>query len=70
MALVLLLIPFAAESSQSEAMKAVLRWLGTSTHYEAGLSGNIRSEDLAYFGIIIAAALALARADVDSLRWR
>lgn len=69
-ALVLLLIPFAAESSQSETMKAVLRWLGTSTHYEAGLAGDVRSEDLAYFGLTILASLALARAAVDSLRWR
>jgi len=69
-ALMLLLMPFAAESSQSETMKAVLRWFGTSTHYEPGLTGQVRSEDLAYFGIVIFASLSMARAAVDSLRWR
>jgi len=70
LALILLLIPFAAESSQSETMRGVLRWLGSSTHYEPGLTGEVRSEDLAYFGLVILASLSMARAAVDSLRWR
>jgi ABC-2 type transport system permease protein len=69
-ALVLLLLEFAAESAQNDSMKAVLRWLGTGSHYEQGLRGQLRSEDLAYFGVIILVFLSLARAAVDSLRWR
>jgi ABC-2 type transport system permease protein len=70
LALLLLLLPFAAESSQSDLMKALLRWLGTSTHFEPGLTGDVRSEDLAYFGFLIFSSLSMARAAVDSLRWR
>ena len=69
-ALLLLIIPVAAESSQSESLKGVLTWLGTSTHFEPGLRGDIRSEDLSYFAIAVLAFLSLARAAVDSLRWR
>jgi ABC-2 type transport system permease protein len=69
-ALLLLIIPVSAESSQSESLRNVLRWLGTSTHFDPGLRGDVRSEDLAYFGIVIVAFLSLARAAVDSLRWR
>lgn len=69
-ALVLLLLEFAAESSQSDLMKGVLRWLGSGSHYEPGLRGDLRSEDLAYFGVLMLVFLSLARAAVDSLRWR
>ena len=69
-ALLLLIISVAADSSQSESLREVLRWLGTSTHFEPGLRGEVRSEDLAYFGISIVVFLSLARAAVDSLRWR
>lgn len=69
-ALLLLIIPIAADVSQSEALKSVLRWVGTSTHFEPGLRGEVRSEDLAYFAIVIVVFLSLARAAVDSLRWR
>jgi ABC-2 type transport system permease protein len=69
-ALLLLIIPVAADSSQSESLKAVLRWVGTATHFEPGLKGDVRSEDLAYFGIAVLVFLSLARAAVDSLRWR
>ena len=69
-ALLLLIIPIAADSSQSEGLREVLRWIGTSTHFEPGLRGEVRSEDLAYFAIVILASLSLARAAVDSLRWR
>ena len=68
--ILLMVLPAAAESSQSEWLKEVLRWLGSTTHVEPGLKGDIRSEDLAYFGIVVAVFLSLARAAVDSLRWR
>ncbi len=39
-------------------------------HYEQGLRGELRTEDLAYFGAMILIFLSLARAAIDSLRWR
>jgi ABC-2 type transport system permease protein len=68
--LFLLIVPVAADISRSESLKEILRWAGTSTHFEPGLRGDVRSEDLAYFGILVVAFLSLARAAVDSLRWR
>jgi ABC-2 type transport system permease protein len=68
-ALLLLIIPIAGYLSQSESLRNVLIWLGTNTHLEGGMRGDVRSEDLAYFGIVIVAFLSLARAAVDSLRW-
>ena len=69
-ALVLLILPAAAEGAENEAVSSLLRYLGTSTHYEQGLRGELRSEDLAYFGAMILIFLSLGRAAVDSLRWR
>lgn len=69
-ALVLLVLPAAADGAQSEGVRATLRYLGTSTHYEQGLRGQLRSEDLAYFGAMVLIFLSLARAAIDSLRWR
>ena len=68
--LILLVLPAAAESTQNESMRGLLEYLGTSTHLEAGLRGEVRFEDLVYFGAVIAIFLALARAAVESLRWR
>ncbi len=68
--LVLLVLPAASEGAESEAVSALLRYLGTSSHYEQGLRGELRSEDLAYFGAMIVIFLSLGRAAIDSLRWR
>jgi gliding motility-associated transport system permease protein len=69
-ALLLLIIPVAADVSQSDSLKEVLRWVGSSTHFDPGLRGEVRTEDLGYFGIVVLVFLSLARAAVDSLRWR
>lgn len=69
-ALVLLVLPAAAEGAADERVRALLEYLGTSTHYEQGLRGELRSEDLAYYGAMIVIFLSLARAAVDALRWR
>ena len=68
--ILLMVLPAAAESAQNAQLKEVLRWLGSTTHVEPGLKGDIRSEDLSYFAIITVVFLSLARAAVDSLRWR
>ena len=69
-ALVLLVLPAAAEGGENEGVSELLRYLGTSTHYEQGLRGQLRSEDFAYFGAMILIFLSLSRAAIDSLRWR
>ncbi|MEE9281446.1 MAG: ABC transporter permease subunit [Myxococcota bacterium] len=69
-ALVLLVLPAAAEGAQNEGVRSLLQYLGTSSHYEHGLRGELRSEDLAYFGAMILIFLSLGRAAIDSLRWR
>jgi ABC-2 type transport system permease protein len=68
--ILLLVLDFAAESAQSESVKAALRYASTSAHFEPGLRGQVRLEDLAYFGAMIVSFLALCRAAVESLRWR
>jgi len=69
-ALLLLVLSLAAESTTNEAFKAALRWTSTSTHFEHGLRGQVRVEDLAYFGVMVLVFLSLARAAAESLRWR
>ena len=68
--LFLLVVPAAAESTQNESIRSVLEYLGTTTHLEPGLGGEVRSEDLVYFGALIAIFLTLGRAAVEALRWR
>ena len=68
--LFLLVLPAAAESTQNESIRAVLEYLGTTTHVEPGLAGEVRSEDLIYFAALITISLTLGRAAVESLRWR
>ena len=64
------LCPSAAESTQNVSFKRVLRWLSTSTHFRQGLRGQVRTQDLAYFGVMVLVFLSLARAAAESLRWR
>jgi len=67
--ILLLFLPVAGYFSQSETLRNLLIWLGPNTHLEPALRGDVRSEDLAYFAIVVVAFLSLARAAVDSLRW-
>lgn len=68
--LLLLLLEFGAETAQTEWVKNLLRYLGTSAHFEPGLRGQVRLEDLTYFGAMAVVFVALTRAGTDSLRWR
>jgi ABC-2 type transport system permease protein len=68
--LLLLVLGAGAERAESEIVKSVIVYLSTSTHFESGLRGQVRLEDLAYFGAMIVLFLSLCRATVESLRWR
>lgn len=52
------------------SVSAFLRWLSTSVHFEPLVQGLVETRDLAYFAAATAAFLLLAKAVVESLRWR
>lgn len=75
--LVLLMLPFIAELGaargalgQAGVLAEAMRWLSTGDHYEQMLQGLVATSDLAYYAIMIAAFLLLAKASVESVRWR
>jgi ABC-2 type transport system permease protein len=49
---------------------AAVGWIATAPHFEEMLRGVIDTADLAYFAIITAAFLVLAKTAVESARWR
>lgn len=48
----------------------LLRYLATADHFEQIAKGLVSTRDLAYFGVLIASFLLLAKAAVESVRWR
>lgn len=54
----------------NETLTAPLRWLSTGEHFESMLMGLVDTRDLAYFVAMTAAFLVLAKASVESVRWR
>ena len=49
---------------------SAVSYLGTGEHFGNMVAGSVRSEDLVYWALMIVLFLFLARAVVDSLRWR
>lgn len=74
--LVLLMLPFLAELGAAQGgvgdggMAAGMRWLSTGEHYEAMVRGLVDTADLAYFAVVTGIFLLLAKAAVESVRWR
>jgi ABC-2 type transport system permease protein len=68
--LVLFLLDVVAQISPPGGAQDTLRYLGLRSHFENMLGGEIRSEDLVYFGALIVLFLVFARTSVESLRWR
>ena len=66
----LVLLVIGQFSVENESLRAVLSWISTGTHFEPGIAGNLRSEDLGYFATLTLAFLTLTHAATDSLRWR
>lgn len=54
------IIDWAADSQASESSGNLLNWLSLLRHYEALLRGDINSNDIAYFMILIFSFLALS----------
>lgn len=82
MALVLLLVlglmlPYLVDVTLSSAPGAeegwlggLMRWIATGYHVERMLNGVVDTADLVYFGVVIGVFLVLAKAIVESARWR
>lgn len=48
----------------------LLRYLSTAGHFEALVGGLVDTKDLAYFGVMAGIFVVLAKASVESVRWR
>jgi ABC-2 type transport system permease protein len=48
----------------------VLRWLAPDEHFQNMLQGLVETADLAYFAVVIGTFLLLAKASIESVRWR
>ncbi len=69
--LVLLLLGLVASAGVGvEWATAFLRYLGTVDHFESLVMGLIDTRHLAYFAVMTAIPLILAKAAVESVRWR
>jgi len=75
--LVMLMMSFLANAiGQGAAEGAVasvgsaLQWLAPDDHFQNLLQGLVETGDLAYFVIVIGVFLLLAKASVESVRWR
>jgi ABC-2 type transport system permease protein len=56
--------------SGTDAVSDTLRYLSTADHFESMVMGLVDTKDLAYFAAIVAGFLILAKAAVESVRWR
>jgi ABC-2 type transport system permease protein len=68
-----LLLPFIIEigiaGNTDSALAEVVRYCATGPHFEAMLQGLVETKDVAYFGVVTAAFLLLAKTAVESDRW-
>jgi ABC-2 type transport system permease protein len=68
--LVFWLFDLVAEAAQVDTLAEPIRYLGIRPHFEGALQGLVRSQDLIYFALVVVFFLSLARAGLESLRWR
>jgi ABC-2 type transport system permease protein len=75
--LMILMMPFIAELGSargplgsSGGVADAMRWISTGSHYEQMLKGLVDTADLAYFAVMIGVFLLLAKASIESVRWR
>ena len=60
----------AGGATSNEQVGDLLRYLSTADHFEGIVMGLVDTKDLAYFGLVVVAFLALTKAAVESVRWR
>jgi ABC-2 type transport system permease protein len=72
-----LMLPFIVEvglgggsGGEGIGLGPTMRYVSTGGHYETMLTGVVDTADLAYFGVAIAICLLLAKASLESVRWR
>lgn len=63
-------LTLAGGAEGESSLAALMRWIGTGQHLERLLVGVVDTADLAYFAVVIGVFLVLARAVVESARWR
>jgi ABC-2 type transport system permease protein len=75
--LIMLMLPFLAELGMAgQAMGSggeladLMRWLSTGQHFEQLVNGLVDTGDLAYFAVVVGVFLLLAKAAIESVRWR
>ena len=68
--LMLYLLEFFAQLAPEGSTREFVHWVAIGPHFEPALRGEVRSEDLVYYGILIAFFLLLVRMAVESFRWR
>jgi ABC-2 type transport system permease protein len=54
----------------NEVVTGALRWMSTAEHFESMVMGLLDTKDVAYFAAVVTAFLVLAKAAVESVRWR
>ncbi len=67
--LILYLLGAAAQLAPEGAAQLALRYVSIGDHFEAALSGMLRSQDLAYYVLSTGFLLALVRVRIEALRW-
>ena len=60
----------AGPTGAANSLSAFLRYLSSSDHFEQLMRGLIDTTDLVYFAVLIGSFLLLAKAAVESVRWR
>ena len=72
-----LMLPFIVEiglggsaAGQGSGLAQSVAWISTGGHFERLLTGLVDTADLAYFVVVIAACLVLAKSAIESVRWR
>jgi ABC-2 type transport system permease protein len=72
-----LMLPFLVDvalagsgSPAADNLGGLMRWIATGFHFERLLEGVVDTGDLAYFAVVTGIFLLLAKAIVESARWR
>jgi ABC-2 type transport system permease protein len=68
--LILYLLEFVAQFAPDGAARGFIHYIAIGPHFEPALRGEVRTEDLIYYGVLVVFLLVLVRTAVESFRWR